>query len=293
MGESMRDDLGPPAKEGIERRDFIRRLLITAVGLPTAASALLAGCGGEGFLENDQGGGGLPPVGTLDNEVADTCDLLQLIVNTVRALQDAGDADVAEWLQQINARIAAVWPLMLAADQQALRDNVHPDMQDVLAQLDADGMPLSYQGAAPQVTEQQIRDAWDRADQALGFTSATAASTVEPSRSDCTTWVFLLFLFLLFPAIATGLAANIAAGAEALDTGGVAVDMFDLLHPTGPVGCTPCFFGMLMSMVLTLGAYLYLAMASHAAVVPGVLWGLNWLVALVFMSAILMLTWGH
>ena len=93
MGESMRDDLGLRAKDGIERRDFIRKLLITAVGLPTAASALLTGCSGGGLLTNDQGG--VPqPIGNLAGEVGDTRDLLQLVVNTVRALQSADDADV-------------------------------------------------------------------------------------------------------------------------------------------------------------------------------------------------------
>jgi hypothetical protein len=268
--------------DAIERREFIRKVLWGALGLP-AAAVLLGGCDGEGFLPNDQGG---VAVGALDTEVGDVRALQTQIITAIRGLQNATDADIDGWLVQINAQLAVVWPLMIAAAQQALRDNVTPEMEDVLDQLDGWGVDLDYSGPAPQITRQQFQDAWDRAHDVAGVAPAQGGDTATR-----VLWAYLFLLFVLFPALADEDALDYANDAVTRDTANRALALWDTFHLTS-VSCTPCLFSGLISMVAGVFLFLYLAMSSHAAAAPGLLFGYYWLIMLVLIAALLLLPFG-
>ncbi len=270
--------------ERIERREFIRRLLVGAIGVPTAAAALLSGCDGNGLLDNQ-------PAGNLTAEVADMRALQTQVINTIQQLDEAADADITDWLAQINAQLAVVWPLMVAASRQQLRDNVADDMQPVLGQLDQLGLNPAFAGDAPQITRQQFQDAWDRAHQLAG-----ATPTAVPAQQDnrpYLLWAYLFMLLILFPSMADDDAATYAANAADRDTSSRALGLWDLFH-IGSVSCTPCLFSQIISTVvgLYLILYLYLGMACHAAGAPGLLFGRDWLVMLVMIAALLLLNFA-
>lgn len=279
----VRREIGVPAQsDALERREFIRRMVLAGLGLPLTSGALLSGCGGGGAAP-------APPAGDLGNEVADTRDLIGLVANTIRALTDPQDADIDGWLGQINTRLEAVWPLMVAADGAELRANVSADMVSVLGQLDGLGEELSYAGPAPNLSRARLQTAWERAD-GLMPTAPTQVRTQEVSAH--TMWSFLFLLFLLFPDLDCVTATSYAADAAARDTGGRAEELYELLHPAGAVGCTPCLFSHLTSVVATLCLYLYLGMGAQAAHEPGLLFGRDWLIVLVLIAALVFLAFS-
>jgi len=275
VAEGGREIEVPTQPGALERREFIRRLLIAGFGLPLIGSGLLSGCGGDG--------GPVTPPGDLDNEVADTRDLIGLVVDTIRALQDSGDAEVDGWLGQINTRLGVVWPLMVAADQADLRANVSADMATVLTQLDEE---LSYAGPVPSLSRAGLQTAWDRAD---SFIRTVPAQVGPQEVSGHTMWSFLFLLFLLFPDLGDEDAASYAADAGGRDTQGRAEDLYGLFHPASTVGCTPCLFSHLISTVAGLMLFLYLGMGSQAACAPGLLFGGDWLIMLVLIAALIFL----
>lgn len=277
-----RREIEVPTQPGaLERREFLRRLLMGGLGLPLIGGGLLSGCGGDGAP--------VPPAGDLGNEVADTRDLIGLVVDTIRALQDVDDADLDGWMGQINARLGVVWPLMVAAPQADLRATVSPDMATVLAQLDGLSQELSYTGPAPGLSRARLQTAWDRA----GAITGLGVAPVAPSGvSGQTMWIFLFMLFLLFPTLSDADAASYAADAGLRDTAGRAEELYGLLHPTGSVACTPCLFSGMMSRIAGLYLFLYLGMASQAAHEAGLLFGPEWLFAMVLMAALLFLNFA-
>lgn len=280
--DSPRDvkDLMP--LEGMERREFLQKVLSAAVGLP-AAGMLLSGCGG-GILDSSDDAGPAPPQGNLSEEVQQMRDAISGVMQAVRSLQEAGDADLTGWLAQINTQLAVVWPLMVAAGQQDLRANVSDEMQQVLDQLDQFGSPLTYSGAAPQITQQQLQDAWERADALM-----LAQPTAEEAYATPNTWIFFLMLFLVFPAIAPGDAFNYAQAASSMDTDSQAGVLYSLLHPLGSISCTPCFFGAVLSGVLGSIMLLFMAMGPHAATAPSMLFGRDWMIMLVLLATLYVL----
>jgi len=275
--------------DAMERREFIRNVLLGMVGLPTMAT-LLSGCDGEGLLANDQGGG--TPAGDLDTEVGDMRALQTQTITAIRQLQSAGDADVDAWLGQINAQLALVWPLMVAAAQQALRDNVAPEMSGVLAQLDGWDIELAYSGPAPQITRQQFQDAWDRAHDLAGVDPSAAAPAQDGDGGAHILWAYLFMLLVLFPMLGDEDALSFATDAQARDTASRGLALWNALHLTS-VSCTPCLFSGLISIVFGLFLYLYLAMASHAAGAPGMLFGPDRLTMLVLIAALLLLPFDY
>ncbi len=276
--------LDPPV-DAIERREFIRNLLLGAIGLP-AGAALLAGCDG-GLLPNDQGWGP-GRVGDLGTEVGDMRTLQTQVITAIRQLHDAGNADIDGWLAQINAQLAIVWPLMVAAPQQALRDNVAPQMSAVLDRLDALDVEIGYSGPAPQITRQQFQDAWQRAHDLAGVSPSSVAPAEDADNGPYILWAYLFLLLLLFPTMLCDDAMLFATDAAMRDTAGRALALWHTFHLTS-VPCTPCLFSGLMSTVFGLVPFLYLGMASHAAGAPGLLFGRDWLVMLVMIAALLLL----
>lgn len=270
----------------IERREFIRNLLLGAIGLP-AAAALLAGCDGDGLLPNDQGGGAAP-ARDLGTEVGDMRAVQTQIITAIQQLQTAGDADTNAWLAQTNAQLALVWPLMVAAAQQALRDNVAPEMSVLLDQLDQWDIELAYSGPVPTITRQQVQDAWDRAHDLAGVDPSAVAPAQNGDDGAHILWAYLFMLLLLFPAMGDSDALNFANDAATRDSTGRALALWNTLHLTS-VSCTPCLFSGLMSTVFGLYRFLYLGMASHAAGAPGLLFGPDWLILLVLIAALLLL----
>ncbi|MGD9495482.1 MAG: hypothetical protein AB7Y46_04130 [Armatimonadota bacterium] len=272
-------------REGMRRREFVGKLLAAGIGLPAGISALLAGCEG-GLLENDQGGGGAAP-GDLSDKVAQMRALQTQVIDAIRTLQDASNADVSGWLAQINAQTAVVWPLMVAADQQALRDNVAADMAAVLGHLDQLGVPIHFQGPVPTITQQAFHDAWERAHQ-VGSVSPTGLETAADGPAPHVVWAYLFMLFVLFPTLSDSLALSYATDAASRDTNERALALWSLFHPSGPIGCTPCLFSQLISSVAGVTTFLYLGMASHAAGAPGLLFGRDRLVMTMLIAALLL-----
>lgn len=271
-------------KVGMERREFLQKLLAAVVGIP-AAGALLAGCDGDGLLDSPNGAGPGPvPAGNLDQEVQDMRDVIAGIIQAIQDLEGTEGIDIAGWLAQLNAQLAVVWPLMVAANQQDLRDNVSAEMQQVLDQLDQFGEELDYSGAAPQFTQQDLQTAWDRAE---GLLLARPTSQ-EPYATE-QTWIFFLLLFLVFPLIGNDMAFNYALAASSMDTGNEAASLFSMLHPAGAISCTPCLISALLSGLLAIVMLLFMAMGSHAAMAPSMLFGRDYMIALGLMVALLAL----
>jgi hypothetical protein len=268
---------------GMKRREFLRKVLAAAVGLP-AATALIAGCDGDGILEPPGGGPGPAPQGNLGEEVLQMRQLITQIIDAIAALTGADGDELAAWLAQLNAQLADVWPLMVAANQQGLRDNVSPEMQPVLDQLDDFNVPLDYSGPVPQITQQRLQDAWNRAEDLL----LPQAAGDGPYATE-QTWGFFLILFLMFPAIAGTDAFNFATAAGTMDTENQAGQMYDMLHPTGEVSCTPCFFNSLISTLLAILMLVFMAAGSEMGEAPSMLFGRDFPILLVLLAVVLML----
>lgn len=275
---------GPRTPGGIVRRDFLRKLLSAAVGIP-AAGVLLSGCGG-GILDGggDEDGPNPPPAGNLAQGVQGMRDEISGVMQAIQGMQNAGDIDLVAWQDRLNAQLAIVWPLMVAANEQALRDNVSAEMQPVLGELDELEEALGYSGPAPQITPQRLQAAWDRAEALL----LPAASANGPY-ADQSTWVFFLMLFLAFPGMLNEAAFGIALAAAQHDARNNATNIYNALHPTGPIDCTPCLIGVLTSNLLAIVMLLFVAMGSHAAAAPSMLFGRDWLMLTTTMAAIYML----
>ena len=272
-----------PAKCGMERREFLRKVLAAAVGLP-AATALLSGCDGDGLLHSPDDGAGPAPQGDLGDEVEDMRAAIAATIGAVAGLTDADDADLGGRLAQINAQLAVVWPLMVSADQQALRANVSPEMQQVLDQLDDFEVGLNYAGAAPQITPQMLRDAWERAEGLL----QTQAAADQPYATE-RTWIFFLLLFLMFPGIAGVDAFNFAMAAGSMDSDEEAARLHDMLHPLGSIPCTPCFFSGLLTRLVAVIMLLFMAAGSQMGGASAMLFGRDFPIMLVLLAALLVL----
>lgn len=278
MSECRREIVAPTQPGALERREFLRRLLMAGLGLPLIGSGLLSGCGG--------GSGGNPPAGAVGEEVVTMRAALTQVVDAIRVLQDSEDADIDCWLASINTRLGVVWPLMVGAPQADLRAAVSPDMATVLAQLDSLSVPLAFAGPAPTLSRDRLQSAWDRA----GAITGLGVAPVAPSGvSGNTMWTFLFMLLLLFPTLSDADAMSYSADAGLRDTAGRAEELYGLLHPTGSVACTPCLFSGLMSRIAGLYLFLYLGMASQAAHEPGLLFGREWVFVMVLVAALLFL----
>jgi len=284
MDES-RDEMDLITPDGMRRREFLHKLLAAAVGLP-AATALLSGCDGHGILEPPENGAapGPGPQGDLGEEVQDMRDVITSIIQAMQNMGGAGDAELAGWLAQINAQLEAVWPLMVGAGQQDLRDNVSPEMQQFLDQLDDWQVPLNYSGGAPQFSEAALQAAWDRAE---GLLLPQAAGDGPYATEQ--TWAFFLMLFLIFPGIGGGEAFNFATGAAGMDTGNQASGLFSLLHPSGGIACTPCFISALLTGLLSIVMLLFMGMASHTSMAPSMLFGRDYVIVLAMLAALFIL----
>lgn len=278
MSECSREIQAHPSSDAMARREFLRALLIGGVGLPLIGSGLLSGCGGGGSVN--------PPAGALGQEVVATRATLTHVVDAIRVLQDSEDAEIDAWLGTLNTRVAAVWPLMVAADQPELRANVDANLASVLTQLDGLSVPLAFAGPAPALTRTRLQSAWDRAGTITGLGDAPVAPSGVSGNA---MWTFLFMLFLLFPGLSDADAATYAGDAGLRDTGGRAEEFYSLFHPTGAVGCTPCLFSGVISRVSGLLMYLYLGMGAQAAGEPGMLFGRDWLTVLVLVAALLFL----
>lgn len=271
--------------ERLERRDFLRGLLVAAVGLPVAG-ALPGGCGSQGLLDNDQGpGGDGQPGGDLQAGVKDTRETLVGVITA--ATGGEAELDVQTLLDQLNAQLAAVWPLMVAAPAAELRANVPIALQPVLERLDGlEGVAVGFEGDAPQITRQRLEEAWASADELSGIDAAAESSPADQAR-----WVFLLMLLLLVPPLDDETAGTCASGAvnEALadheENLADAAELYDMLHPDGPVPCRPCLLGHIMGATLALALFVYLGMGSHAASEAGLVFGFDWVAALVLLAA--------
>lgn len=281
--DEPRDVGGLSKMNGMARREFLQKVLAAALTVPVGG-LMLSGCEGEGLLKPPDGGPGPAPQGDLGQEVQAMRDAIASVIQATQNLQGAGDIDLAAWMAQVNAQLSIVWPLMVAAAQQELRDNVSAEMQEVLDQLDQFGEPLRYSGPAPIVTQERLQDAWDRAEALL-----QAQPTAKAPYATEATWAFFLMLFLIFPTMAGAEALNYAMAAAGMDTGHGATSVYDLLHPASPISCTPCFIGALLNGLLGIVMLLFLAMGSHAGMAPSMLFGRDWLIMLVLLAALFML----
>ncbi|MGC9316598.1 MAG: hypothetical protein ACP5KN_01010 [Armatimonadota bacterium] len=273
----------------LQRRDFLRRLLVAAVGLP-AAGAVLGGCGGGGLLDDGQGADGDgddggQPDGDLEAEVEDTRRTLITVINAATGGQE--ELDVQPLLGQLNAQLAVVWPLMVAAPAADLRANVPTALQPVLERLDGlEDVTVGFAGQAPEITTQRLEEAWARADELSAINAGTESSPADEAQ-----WVLLLVLMLLLPSLSDEAAATYASAGvdEALadDDRNLAraAELYEMLHPEDPVACTSCLLGHIMGLALSLGLYVYLGMGAHAAGEPGLLFGFDWVAALVLLAA--------
>jgi len=265
--------------EGMERREFLQKILGAALAIP-AGGLLLSGCESGGILTPPDNPA---PQGNLTAGVQNMRDEIARVLSDARGIQGAGDVDVAGWIARLNGQLADVWPAMVRAAQQDLRDNVSAEMAGVLGQLDQFGEDLGYAGPAPTITQQKLQAAWDRAE---GLMLPTAAGGPYATES---TWAFFLMLFLVFPTILDVDAFNFASAAAGMDSGHGAASLFSLLHPTGAISCTPCFISALISGVLGVMMLLFMGMGSHAANAPSMLFGRDWLVSLVMLAALFVL----
>lgn len=260
---------------GVERRDFLRKLLVAGAGVPAGASLLLAGCGGDD--DNDLANG--------DLSVALfrwRCWLLQWITQIQRS-PTPGSFNSAALFSALNPEYATVWSLMILAAASTLRANVADDMQEVLSNLGSDDP--DYEGAPRTVSEQQLLAARDRADSMVDLTS--------PTDSDRSLWVFLLMTFLLFPTVAGSLALGWAGAAQAMDTQDMAVQAFFWFNPTTTQLWSAGLVADLSVVFLALALYLYLAMGTAARTAPGLLFGRDWAVLLMLLVLVLTVSFAE
>ncbi|HCA47402.1 MAG TPA: hypothetical protein DEP45_08580, partial [Armatimonadetes bacterium] len=143
---------------------------------------------------------------------------------------------------------------------------------------------LDYSGPAPTITQQRLTEAWDRAEALLA--AQPAAPTPYATES---TWAFFLMLFLVSPTITNASAFALAEAAAASDSSHEAASLHALLHPSSPISCTPCLMNAAIGAMLGVIMLLFLAIGSHAAGLPSMLFGRDWLVALVMMTVLLRL----
>jgi hypothetical protein len=268
---------GTMALGGMERREFLQKLIAAALALP-AGGLLLSGCGGGGD-------GDPPPQGELPLKLQGMRDGIASVLQQVSGLTSAASADVPAWTTRLNGQLTQVWPLMVAAPPTELRSNVSGEMAGVLAQLDQLGTPLDYSGPAPAITQQRLTEAWDRADALLAAQPAPAGPYATES-----TWAFFLMLFLIFPTITTASAFTLAEAAAASDSSHEAASLYATLHPGSPISCTPCFMTAAINAMTGVIMLLFMAIGSHAASLPSMLFGRDWLVALMMMTVLLRIT---
>ena len=262
---------------GRERREFLQKLIAAALALP-AGGLLLSGCGGGGD-------GDPPPQGELPLKLQGMRDGIASVLQQVSGLTAAASADVPAWTTRLNGQLTQVWPLMVAAPPTELRSTVSGEMAGVLGQLDRLGTPLDYSGPAPAITPQRLPEAWDRAETLL------AAQPTAPSPyATENTWAFFLMLFLIFPTITNASAFALAEAAAASDSSHEASNLYAMLHPNAPISCTPCLMNEAIGAMLGVIMLLFMAIGSHAAGLPSMLFGRDWLVALMMMTVLLRLT---
>lgn len=254
---------------GVERRDFLRKLLVAGAGVPAGASLLLAGCGGD----DDNG------LVTGDLSVALfrwRCWLLRWITQIQRS-PTPGSFSAASLFVALNPEYATVWALMVAAAASTLRANVADDMQQVLSNLGS--ADPDYSGSPRVLSEDDFTDARDRANSMVNLSS--------PTDSDRSLWVFLLMIFLLFPTVAGTLALGWAQSAQSMDTDDHALLVFDAFH-TLTLEWSPGTFAEASSIFLLLALYVYLAMGTAARTAPGLLFGRDWAVLLMLLALVLL-----
>ena len=204
------------ADTAVERRDFILRGLLAALGIP-AGIAALQGCAGEaaivGAIIDD---GGI----TLTTQVNRSRRTLEDVQAAMGTAVDPTEAGVTDWLSSLNRAVDKVHVKARKANQNPLRANVESNMVEFLAALTTQGISLDYSGASPSFTIGALRQAAVRADTLL-------TGRNDPDRRAL--WIFVLGLVILNPTwsdVPLLAAAEAARQADQDDVGGLAYDRF-------------------------------------------------------------------
>lgn len=262
--------------DGLKRRDFIKKLAAVC-GLPVAA-ALLGGCEGGGLLDNDNDRD-RRPVGDLQTALLGFRALLAQQLEDIRLAGGRNNVNVAGLLGAMNPQFAAVWLLMVAASAAQLRSHVAPDMQQFL-----DGIDPNYEGPAPEVTEDRLRGARERAD---GMIEAEF-----PTLDEKGIWVFLVIAFLLFPTLTGATAMGWAENAWERDTDDRALLAYFWFNSSNPHPWSAALIAQMTTVFLALSVLLYGAMGTtYLSEAPGLMFGTNWAALLMLMLVLLTAAW--
>ncbi len=245
------DEVQP--SEAVGRRDFIRRTLLCALGLP-AASALLAGC--------DSGNTANGLLAAFAAVVAQQQSTVNTISNAAVSTTAPSQAQIGTWLAQCNQSGATVQTAARAASQGELRAAVPDAMRNVLDNLDEIGAPLDPSGAAPQYTQAQLLAAVGRANVLL-------QSHAQADRRAL--WALCVGLCIVQSTAtdATILAmAQSARDMDTQDTGGAVYDLVFAGVTAAGVGHGPATFEPMLASLLVLSVLLLLVIACQASRSP-------------------------
>lgn len=203
--------------EDLDRREFIRKLLVAGIGAPAALglTGVLAGC------DTSSGVGGGVPVQTLQQVVNQGLGELQAVRDDILNGGDESDAVRQGWLDAINSMVRDLWEAVGAADDAERRGAVHPDMQEYMDRLNDWEVPLRTPVEVPQWELQDFADAGLRA---AAILNAQAGADVRRLL------IFVLMGCLFRRTWADNQIFGTALGAADGDTEGRAGQLYDTMH---------------------------------------------------------------
>jgi len=202
---------------GLDRREFMRRLLMAGLGAPVALGALgaITGCD---TVTGEPGGGGDE---TLQQVVTRGVNELQAVRDDIRNATEESDAIRQGWLNRINTAVRDTWDAVAAASDAQRRAAVHPDMQRYLQRLDEWEVPLR--------TPQQIPQ-WSLNDLGAAATRTASILQAHPEANARVMLGFVLFGCLLRPLWPDGQIWATAVPAQQGDTDDASGQLYDMIH---------------------------------------------------------------
>lgn len=242
-----------PSSPPVDRRDFIRRTLILALG-GSAASALLAGRDSDGSAD------GL--LAAFAAVLAQQRSGVNAVGNAAVATAAPTPAQIGAWLTECNQSGATVQTAARSAALGELRAGVPASMAAVLGNLDALGVPIDPSGAAPQHTQAQLLAAVARA-------NALLQGHAEADRRAL--WALCVGLSILQSTATDAAILAMAQDARTMDAQRSSGAVYDLVFAdvaAAGAGHGPSTFEPMLGYLLVLSVLLLLVIACQAARSP-------------------------
>jgi len=195
------------------RRTFIGRSLLGLLGAGTLIDGCASSPGGLGPPPGGGGGGNSLAAELLGGQLR-----LEAIQFELSIAGNPAGADLAAWLDRVNALMATAHAKAKTVGEGELRINVAPEMEPAMNELDARGIPLSFTGDAPSYSLADLRQAVARTD--------TNLATRGPF-DQRTLWTFLAMLMILRPDLSDAQAIAVARRARRDDNRDASGDIRD------------------------------------------------------------------